>query len=139
MSEPRNTQIVREAYAAFGRGDINAIVSLLTDDVEWEGVKGTEGVLPQAGRRRGKAAITEFFGQVDSTTQFDTFEPLEFVAQADTVVCIGRYSGKAKTTGRSIAADWVMVFSFRGDKIARFREFTDSAQLVKAFGQVAAA
>jgi hypothetical protein len=137
MSDSRNTQIVKDAYAAFQRGDISAILNLLTEDIEWEGVKGTEGVLPQAGKRHGRAAVQEFFGQVGATTQFDTFEPREFIAQGDTVVAIGHYAGKAKPTGRSIATDWVMVFAFRGDKIASFREFTDSAQIVKAFGQPA--
>jgi len=134
MSESRNAQIVKDAYAAFQRGDVNAILNLLTEDIEWEGVKGTEGVLPQAGKRHGRAAVQEFFGQVVATTQFDTFEPREFIAQGDTVVAIGHYTGKAKPTGLAIATDWVMVFAFRGDKIASFREFTDSAQIVKAFG-----
>jgi ketosteroid isomerase-like protein len=107
--------------------------------VQWEGVKGAEGVVPQAGKRRGRATIGEFFAQVASTTQFDTFEPREFVAQGDTVVAIGRYTGKAKPTGRSFASDWVMVFTFNDGKVATFREFTDSAQIVKAFGQAAAA
>jgi ketosteroid isomerase-like protein len=69
----RNVQTVKHAYAAFQRGDMNAILSLLTDDVEWDGVKGTDGVLPQAGKRRGKPAVTEFCGQVAISTSFREF------------------------------------------------------------------
>lgn len=35
MSEERNVRIVQEAYGAFGRGDISALLGLLTEDVEW--------------------------------------------------------------------------------------------------------
>ena len=43
MSEAQNTQSVKDAYAAFGRGDVNAILAMVDDSVEWEGVKGAEG------------------------------------------------------------------------------------------------
>jgi ketosteroid isomerase-like protein len=136
MSADRNTQVVKDAYAAFLRGDVAGVLNLLTDDVEWEGVKGTEGTLPQAGLRRGKADVARFFQEVDATTQFDRFEPQEFVAQGDSVVAIGVYSGTAKANGQHASSDWVMVFNMRDGKVARFREFCDSAALVRAYGGV---
>ena len=51
MSEDRNVQVVKNAYAAFLRGDVPAILSLLDDAVEWQAVKGAEGVAPHAGLR----------------------------------------------------------------------------------------
>ena len=138
MSEARNTETVKECYAAFQRGDIATILSKLDDAVEWEGVKGTEGVAPHAGVRRGRGAVTEFFQIVGSTIEFHAFEPKEFVAQGDTVVAIGSYRATVKTTKKSIASDWAMIFNFRDGKITRFREFTDSAQLVRAYGVTAA-
>ena len=138
MSEASNTRVVKEAYAAFARGDVSAILNLLDDNVEWEAVKGTEGVAPHAGLRRGRPAIAEFFQQVDQNVAFDVFEPREFVAQDDLVVAIGRYTGTAKPTKRSFSSDWVMVFTLRDGKVVRFREFADSAQLVKAFAGKAA-
>jgi len=134
MSEARNTQTVQECYHAFQRGDIATILAALDDNVEWEGVKGTEGVAPHAGVRRGRGAVTEFFQQVGATLEFHTFEPKEFVAQGDTVVSVGSYRATVKATKKSIASDWAMIFNFRDGKITRFREFTDSAQLVRAYG-----
>jgi hypothetical protein len=133
MSEARNTQIVKDAYAAFLRGDIAAILAMVDDAVQWQGVIGTEGVLPQAGLRQGRDAVAEFFSQVDATVGFDEFAPGEFIAQGDQVAVVGSYRGRAKTTGRRFETVWVMIFTIRDGKIARFREFTDSAQLVRAF------
>ena len=134
MSEAQNTQAVKDAYAAFGRGDVNAILAVVDDSIEWEGVKGAEGVAPQAGLRRGKAAVGQFFQQVGSTLDFQAFEPKEFVAQGHTVVAIGSYKATVKATKRQTASDWTMVFDFRDGKIVRFREFTDSAAVVRAYG-----
>ncbi len=134
MSEAQNTQTVKDAYAAFGSGDVHGILALLDESVEWEGVKGTEGVLPQSGLRKGKAAVGEFFQLLGSTIDFQVFEPKQFVAQGDAVVALGRYKATVKATKKTIEADWVMVFDFRAGKVARFREFADSAQAIRAYG-----
>ena len=94
--------------------------------------------MPQAGARHGKAAVAQFFQQVHDTVAFDTFDTLEYIGAGDTVVAVGRYSGRAKPTGRALAGDWAMVFSIRDGKVTRFREFTDSAMLVRAFASAAA-
>jgi ketosteroid isomerase-like protein len=133
MSEAGNTQAVKDAYAAFQRGDINAILALLDEQVEWEGVKGSEGVAPQAGVKRGRAAVAEFFSIVGSTLEFHEFAPKEFVAQGEQVAAIGSYKATVKATRRSVAADWVMVFTFRAGKVIRFREFSDSAAVNRAY------
>lgn len=139
MSEASNTQIVKDAYAAFVRGDVPSILNVLDEGVEWEAVKGAEGVAPHAGMRRGRAAVGEFFKQVDELLSFDTFEPKEFIAQGDLVIGIGRYTATLKSTAARISSDWVMAFRFRNGKIVQFREWTDSAQVVRAFAQTPAA
>ena len=134
MSESANIQMVKDAYAAFQQGDIDGVLRLVVDDVDWHGVKGAEGVAPQAGARKGRAAVGGFFRQLAAATEFPHFEPREFVAQGDQVVVIGDYAATVKITGRSAVTDWVMVFTVRDGKISRFREWTDSAQLVRAYG-----
>jgi ketosteroid isomerase-like protein len=137
MSESGNVQVVKDAYAAFLRGDIEGVLALVDDNVDWHGVKGTDGAAPHAGARRGRAAVATFFQQVADSTEFTRFEPREFIAQGDQVAVIGDYAARVKGNGRSIACDWVMVFDVRNGRITRFREWTDSAQLVRAYGTAA--
>ena len=132
--ESRNVEVVQNAYAAFLRGDVEGVLALVDDNVDWHGVKGTEGVAPHSGPRKGRAAVQEFFRQVAESTEFTRFEPREFIAQGDQVAVVGEYSARVKGTGRSIASDWVMVFTLRDGRVVRFREWTDSAQLVRAYG-----
>jgi hypothetical protein len=59
MSVQKNVRIVKEAFAAFGRGDIQALLALFAEDIEW--ITPGEG-LPLAGTYRGHAAVATFFG-----------------------------------------------------------------------------
>lgn len=132
MQDGQNARLVQDAYAAFGRGDIPALLGYLSDDIVWKGVYGAGLHVPMQGTRNGKDGVAQFFAQVAEHTKFSVFEPREFVASGDKVVALGRY---ASTTSKQkpFAADFAMIFTIRGGKIAGFQEFTDSAALNDAY------
>jgi len=133
MSEAQNTKIVQEAYAAFGRRDIPAVLATMDDAVVWRPAYGAAKHVPLSGERRGKAAVGEFFKTVAEVQDFDTFEPREFVAQGDKVITLGHYAATVKATGRRFDSDFVMVFTLRNGKLVDFQEFLDTAALNAAF------
>ncbi len=137
MREAENTTLVKQAYAAFGRGDVQGVLDTLDPDVVWTAVIGASPAVPTGGERRGTAAVGEFFNTLGKSMAFEVFDPREFVAQGDKVVALGYY--KARTaSGRPFASDWVMIFTVVNGKITRFKEFTDVAALNAAFEGVAA-
>ncbi len=130
--QTESTQLVKDAYAAFGKGDIHTLLSLLSDDIVWKGVYGAGPQVPTSGTRRGKAAVGQFFQQLAQHVQFSQFEPREFVATGDKVVALGHY--KALTSSQKpFEADFAMIFTIRDGHIVEFQEFTDSAALNAAF------
>ena len=133
MGEQQNTEIVRQAYAAFGSGDIPALLDLLDEDIEWHAVIGAAPHVPTAGKRYGKQAVAEFFRILSQTVEFSRFEPREFIAQGDQVVILGAYEGRSKATGRTFAEEWAMVDTFRNGKMVRFREYVNAAAINAAF------
>lgn len=138
MQEADNTKTVQEAYAAFGRGDVQGILDRLTDDVIWMGVYGAAAHVPTSGERRGKAAVATFFKQVSETVNFSRFEPKEFVATGDKVVALGHYTAKT-SIGKTFDSDFAMVFTLRNGKVSHFQEFGDSAAINAAYTAVGAA
>ena len=127
----RNVDVVQETYEAVGRGDIPALLDLLTDDVEWT-LQGP-CVIPFAGTRRGREGVAEFFSLVGETLEFQQFEPREFVAQGNTVVVVGYERNLIKPTGRTFEQEWAHVYTLRDGKIAKFRALEDTAAYVVAF------
>ena len=132
MSEADNTKVVQEAYAAFGRGDVPAILDRLDDGVAWQGVYGATSNVPMAGDRRGKTAVAEFFKLVATHVNFSRFEPKEFVASGDKVVTLGHYTAKT-SANKEFDSDFAMVFTLRDGKVTKFQEFMNTAALNAAF------
>ena len=131
MSNRDNVQTTQNAYAAFSRGDVPAVLASLTDDVDWL-IPGPADAIPYAGRRRGPAQVAKFFEALAAAEEVLAFEPREFVSEGDTVVACGNYRARVKTTGRTYEAEWVHVFHFRDGKVANFKEFFDTAVAVAA-------
>ena len=130
----KNVDTVQEAYAAVGRGDIPALLDLLTDDVEWA-LQGP-AVIPFAGTRYGREGVAEFFSLLGETVEFQEFEPREFVAQGDTVVVLGFERNLIKPTGRTFEQEWAHVYTLRDGKVAKHRALEDTAAYVDAFNAV---
>ncbi len=126
-----NVDVVREAYEAVGRGDIPALLDLLTEDVEW--TLQAPAVIPFAGTRRGREGVAEFFSLLGETVEFQRFEPREFVAQGDTVAVLGFERNLIKPTGRTFEQEWAHVYTLRDGKIAKHRALEDTAAYVDAF------
>lgn len=132
MQEAQNTKVVQDAYAAFGRGDVQGILDRLDEGIVWKGVYGAAAHVPTSGERRGKAQVAEFFKQVGDTVHFSRFEPQEFVAMGNKVVALGHYTANITGGGR-FDADFAMVFTLRDGKVVAFQEFTDSAGVNAAY------
>ena len=62
MSADANIKTIAQAYEAFGRGDVAAILDMVTDDVDWAAEAASDGA-PWYGVRRGKDAVAAFFKQ----------------------------------------------------------------------------
>jgi ketosteroid isomerase-like protein len=132
MAEQDNVRIVQEAYAAFQRGDIQAVLDTLTDDVEWI-TPGPPDLMPVAGNRHGRNEVAQFFSTLSDTEEVELFEPQEYIAQGDKVVAFVKYRGRVKATGRTAESDLVHVFTMREGKVAGFREYFDTAAVVEAY------
>jgi ketosteroid isomerase-like protein len=137
MAEQENVGVVRDAYAAFQRGDIPGLIGLLTEDVDWW-APGSPEQLPQAGRLSGRAAVGGFFERLSASEDITHFEPREFIAQGDKVVVTGNYKGRTKPAGRDYDLDWLHVFTVRDGRLAAFREYLDTAALADAHRGAAA-
>ena len=125
-----NTELIKNIYASFVRGDINGIVSVLKDDVQWE--EPVTQDIPYGGARQGKPAVRDFFAAV-ALVEVASFEPQEYVASGDRVLAIGRWSGRVKETGKSFLSEWIMSWVVRNGKVTHFKAYEDTAAVAAAF------
>ena len=131
MSEQDNTAIVLQAYNNFKTGNIQGLLDLCSDEIEWK-LPEIENV-PFAGTRTTRAGVGEFFALVGANQEPLRFEPREIVAQGDRVVSLGYYQWRIKATGREFECDFAHVFTIRDGQIVAFQEYTDTAAVAAAY------
>ena len=127
-----NIALAKSLYAAFGKGDIPAIVAAAATDVDWE-VVGRASDFPTFGPRKGPAGVQEFFNVVGSSLTFSEFTPKDFYAVGDKVFVLGRYAMTVKKTGKAMTSDWAHIFTISDGKVKMFREFLDTARAAEAY------
>jgi ketosteroid isomerase-like protein len=136
MSTQDNLQLAQGIYTAFGQGNIPAILNVFADDVELHEPPG--GAPPFTGIYRGRDGAGAFFQRMIEAVDVLMLEPQEYVAQVDTVVVLGHYRFRPKTTGIAYDTDWAMVWRFRDGKIVKFQIHYDTATERIAFQSLAA-
>jgi ketosteroid isomerase-like protein len=116
-----NVAVVRAAYAAFGRGDIPAILELLHDDIAWSAPRS----LPQGGTFAGKDGAVQFFQGIGAAWDGLKID-VEATGEIENGLVIGVLTGSGNLRAGGVARyGGVHVFTVESGKIKRFREYVD--------------
>ncbi|HUS21593.1 MAG TPA: nuclear transport factor 2 family protein [Aeromicrobium sp.] len=121
-----NADAAKEAYEAFGRGDLQALK--FTDDVVWV----TSDELPLGGVTTGRDAVLQNFSQIPTYWSDFSLTPERFIESGDTVVVTGTQRATGK--GGSFEAPFVHILEYRDGAASRGEFYADSAKAKKALG-----
>src|ERR1700720_1942824 len=128
MSTQENVQIVKDFFAAMGRGDEQGLLAISAEDIEWI----IPGEWPLAGTHRGHAGLADLLQKASEMVETSYPEPPEFVAQGDRVLVVGVATGKIKATNRAFRDDWVFAITVQNGKVTKIREYIDTQALARA-------
>lgn len=132
MSAEQNIEATEGMYAAFGRGDVEAILERVTDDVDWSTDAAIESA-PWYGPRHGKDGVRSFFEAIGKTGPVTQFTPLSFTSNEDgDVMVLIRYAFTVAATGKDVAMNMHHYFKFRDRKVCFVRSSEDTAQVAAA-------
>ena len=123
MSEQENKQLITRGYEAFAAGDIEAVMDLFDDDIEW--VQPGDSAI--SGTFHGKTEVMEHLGRMagkELTVRLD-----RLVAEDDTVVALTEVTAGGET-GRD--AD---VFIVRNGKTVRVEIHGDTSLTERVYGK----
>jgi ketosteroid isomerase-like protein len=132
MSAEQNIQTIKEMYEALGRGDVEAILERVTDDVDWSTDAAIESA-PWYGPRHGKDGVRSFFEAIGKTGPITEFTPLSFASNHDgDVMVFLRYAFTVTATGKDVAMNMHHYWKFRDGKACFVRSSEDTAQVAAA-------
>jgi ketosteroid isomerase-like protein len=112
MAHP-NEVLVREAFAAFGRGDIDALQrQYFAEDIRWH----FPGRSPLAGDHEGVARVAEMLGRpAELSAGTHRIELHDVIGNDEHVVAL--HTTRAERAGKQLEVDAVHVFHVRDGKV----------------------
>jgi uncharacterized protein len=128
MNIEENVQIVKDFFAAIGRGDREGLRALVAEDIEWI-IPGEDW--PLAGTRSGHSGLVDLLETAFKTMETST-EPREYVAQGNRVLVVGSAKGKVKATNRTFEDHFVFAITVHDGKLRNIREYIDTQALARA-------
>lgn len=123
-----NVDILRSGYERFNRQDLQAVVELFDENIEWQEPDWLYG--PSPGTLHGRdAVLREVFQTVPEYWDRFQVEPREYYSAGDTVVAEGRFRAVPKGGTEWVDIPFAHVWHFRNGKAVSHRNYIDVTQL----------
>jgi uncharacterized protein len=126
-----NVEIVRALFDAWERGGLDAVAEFWDPQIDWRAV---EGAIDDAGPISGVDAMRAYLQEGLDLFDEVSLEPEELIDAGDQVVAVQRVSGRGKASGIETELRYAVVYTVRGGKIVRGREYWERAEALEAVG-----
>jgi hypothetical protein len=129
-----NVDLLRSLYDAFGRGEVPAVLGMMSPDIKWFEAESNP-YMPSGEPWIGPDAIlNNLFMRIGA--EWDPFlvHVKSIYGAGDTVVAEVRYSGHYKPTGKRLDCQACHVWDVKDGKITRFQQYVDTAKLQDVIG-----
>lgn len=132
VSDPNNISIINNAYEAFGKGDIEGVISNFDPNIIWNEAEGNE--YADGNPYKGADAIVEgIFGRVVGDWDGFTLVNINLHEMSENqVLATLRYNATHKKSGKSLDAQVAHHWTLNNGKITRFQQYVDTKQLAEA-------
>ena len=131
MADPK-IEAVQRLYEAYGRGDVEAVLAEVADDVDWAAEAASTSV-PWYGPYQGKGEVPRFFEAIGANIEVTEFTPLSFTSNDTDVIVAVHWAYTVRATGKQAAMGMQHWWRFADGKIVRFRGSEDTEQSAAAF------
>ena len=129
--QEQNIKLVEQLYSAFTNRDINAIISILSPEVEWG--EPSNPYNPAGGTRYGHKGFLEWLNIGRQAEEILALNPQKMLTDADSVAVIGHMKCRAISTGKTYESDFVHLVTIKDGKVIKFQEFFDTYLAGEAF------
>jgi len=123
-------EAVQRSLAAWNRGDVDGMLTQVTDDTEYAIAEQN----PNARLLRGREELAAYLRDWLDTVRGLHYEALEMREADETVLVLGTMTGRVGSEdGPELTAELSFVLRFDGDVVVRGEEYLDAHQAVAAF------
>ena len=124
-----NVQLVKDIYAAFGRGDIPAVLATFHPEIEWHQAEGNPYQLDGSAWIGPQAVLEKLFMRIGAEWDGFTITIRTIHDAGEYVIVEGRYTGTYKPSGRKLDSQLCHVLRFQDGKLVSFQQYLNTAHL----------
>ena len=129
-----NVSLLKNLYDAFGRGDIPAVLGVMSTDIRWYQAENNP-YRPSGEAWVGPDAVmNNLFMKLGAEWDGFAVHPTSFHSAGGSVIVEARYSGTYKPTGKSMNAQVCHVWDVKDGKVTRFQQYVDTAKFQDVMG-----
>ena len=125
-----NVEHVQRIREAWNRGDVDAVLALVTEDAEWAIAEEN----PNACTLRGRDEIRAYLRDWSDTMPDLRIEAAEDIDAGDAVVTLATVSGRAGADGPDVTVGIAFVTRFVDGRATRTEEYLSPRQALDAAG-----
>jgi ketosteroid isomerase-like protein len=129
-----NVRRMQDLYEAFGRGDVPAVLAAFDASIAWREAESNPYSPGGEAWIGPEAVLQNLFVKLGEEWDGFAVHPETFHDAGDTVVVEGRYTGTCKATGKPLDAQLCHVWTIHDGKVAKFQQYTDTAQFQAVMG-----
>jgi uncharacterized protein len=115
--------VLCRSIEAFNSGDVEAMIALADPELEWRPAFGASP--GGATAYHGHAGFREYWRGTQEIWDHFHFEPEDFIDDGNSVLVLGRGSGRAKGSGIEIDQPFAMLWKVRAGKAVFGQTFAD--------------
>ncbi|MCX5167513.1 nuclear transport factor 2 family protein [Streptomyces antibioticus] len=123
-TQETNLHLIQAAYQAFHTRDVDALLAVLSEDVEWIHPEGMSEY-GLGGTKVGHAGVKGFLAHVPTVLGGMKLHPMEFVRSGDRIVVFGTRDVTSHS-GHTETLDFVHSWTFRDGKAVRMEDIFDT-------------
>lgn len=136
-SSPEMTRVaVDRWFGALGRGDGQAALSCLDDNVVWingPGIPGLSDIVPWLGEYHGRKAVEGSFVIWNQLSQVKEFEVRKVVIDGDEALAVVHEVATIKATGLDYDIEFIQRINVANNKIVGWKSYWDTARGIVPF------
>jgi ketosteroid isomerase-like protein len=125
-----NVELVKQGYADFSKGNLEAVLAIWDPAIEWHECKGMPFVKGDGIFKGHDDVVTNVI--MNLPVYFDGFniEVKQIFGADDKVVMVGYYEGTNKATGNPFKANATHVWTVKNGKMTQFFQAADTVTIV---------
>ena len=121
--------IVEAFYQASANRDVERVMSLIADDVDWL-VQGPVDVFAFLGQRHGKMAVREGYREIARRLEITGYQVEILLVEEDRAAALIRLTSIVRETGKVMSIRTSQFSRFRDGKMVEMRAVLDSYDMV---------